>query len=146
MEQHARAIVMTAILDTSFLFALTDQSDRNHQRVLSHAQNINERLVLPVVVLPEICYLVASRLGHQAMRRFLASLTPNAVQLETVTIEDLARVQQVLKQYADNQLDFTDAAIVAISERLAITRVYTLDRRDFSVIRPKHCDYFELLP
>jgi predicted nucleic acid-binding protein len=137
---------MTAILDTSFLFALTDQSDRNHQRVLSHAQNINERLVLPVVVLPEICYLVASRLGHQAMRRFLASLTPNAVQLETVTIEDLARVQQVLKQYADNQLDFTDAAIVAISERLAITRVYTLDRRDFSVIRPKHCDYFELLP
>lgn len=84
MEQHARAIVMTAILDTSFLFALTDQSDRNHQRVLSHAQNINERLVLPVVVLPEICYLVASRLGHQAMRRFLASLTPNAVQLETI--------------------------------------------------------------
>ncbi|MFO0006510.1 MAG: VapC toxin family PIN domain ribonuclease, partial [bacterium] len=28
---------MTAILDTSFLFALTDQSDRNHQRVLSYA-------------------------------------------------------------------------------------------------------------
>lgn len=137
---------MTAILDTSFLFALTDQSDRNHQRVLSHAQNINERLVLPVVVLPEICYLVASRLGHQAMRRFLASMTPNAVQLETVTIEDLARVQQVLKQYADNQLDFTDAAIVAISERLAITRIYTLDRRDFSIIRPQHCDYFELFP
>ena len=137
---------MTAILDTSFLFALTDQSDRNHQRVLSHAQNIKERLVLPVVVLPEICYLVASRLGHQAMRRFLASMTPNAVQLETVTIEDLARVQQVLKQYADNQLDFTDAAIVAISERLAITRVYTLDRRDFSIIRPQHCDYFELFP
>ena len=137
---------MTAILDTSFLFALTDQSDRNHQRVLSHAQNINERLVLPVVVLPEICYLVASRLGHQAMRRFLASMTPNAVQLETVTVEDLARVQQVLKQYDDNQLDFTDAAIVAISERLAITRIYTLDRRDFSIIRPQHCDYFELFP
>ena len=137
---------MTAILDTSFLFALTDQSDRNHQRVLSHAQNINERLVLPVVVLPEICYLVASRLGHQAMRRFLASMPPNAVQLETVTVEDLARVQQVLKQYDDNQLDFTDAAIVAISERLAITRIYTLDRRDFSIIRPQHCDYFELFP
>jgi predicted nucleic acid-binding protein len=42
---------MTAILDTSFLFALTDQSDRNHQRVLAVAQRTNERLVLPVVVL-----------------------------------------------------------------------------------------------
>jgi predicted nucleic acid-binding protein len=49
-------------------------------------------------------------------------------------------------QYSDNQLDFTDAAIVAIAERLDITRVYTLDRRDFSIIRPSHCNYFELLP
>ena len=55
---------MTAILDTSFLFALTDQSDRNHQRVLAVAQSVSEPLVLPVVVLPEVCYLIASRLGH----------------------------------------------------------------------------------
>lgn len=137
---------MTGILDTSFLFALTDQSDRNHQRVLTVAQNANEQLVLPIVVLPEISYLIASRLGHLAMRRFLASMTPDLVQIETMKTEDLVRVQQILEQYADNQLDFTDAAIIAIAERLAISRVYTLDRRDFSVIRPKHCDYFELIP
>jgi uncharacterized protein len=137
---------VTAILDTSFLFALTDQSDRNHQRVLAVAQRTNERLVLPVVVLPEICYLVASRLGHQAMRQFMASMTPDAVQVESVTTEDLIRVHQLLEKYADNELDFTDAAIVAIAERMAITCVYTLDCRDFSVIRPKHCDYFDLVP
>jgi uncharacterized protein len=137
---------MTAILDTSFLFALTDQSDRNHPRVLTVAQSANEKLVLPVVVLPEICYLVASRLGHQAMRHFVASMTPDVVQVESMTIEDLVRAHQILEKYADNQLDFTDAAIVSIAERLTITRVYTLDRRDFSVIRPKHCDYFDLLP
>ncbi|HAA28474.1 MAG TPA: VapC toxin family PIN domain ribonuclease [Cyanobacteria bacterium UBA8553] len=137
---------MTAILDTSFLFALTDQNDRNHQRVLAVAQSANEALVLPVVVLPEICYLVASRLGHQAMRRFVSNLTSKAVQVESVTAEDLVRVHEILEQYADSQLDFTDAAIVAIAERLIITRVYTFDRRDFSIIRPSHCDYFELLP
>ncbi len=93
-------------------------------------------LVLPVVVLPEICYLVASRLGHQAMRRFVSSLAPKAVQVEPVTAEDLVRVHEILEQYADSKLDFTDAAIVAIAERLTITRVYTLDRRDFSMIRP----------
>jgi uncharacterized protein len=137
---------MTAILDTSFLFARTDQSDRNHQRVLVFAQNVSEPLVLLVVVLPEVCYLIASRLGHQAMRRFVSSMTPNTVQVEPVTAEDLVRVHQILEQYADNQLDFTDAAIVAIAEKLDITRVYTLDRRDFSIIRPNHCNYFELLP
>jgi uncharacterized protein len=145
---------MRAILDTSFLFALTDKSDRNHQKVLAIAQSASDKLVLPVVVLPEICYLISSRLGHQAMRRFVASMTPDVVQVESVTIEDLVRVQQILEKYADNQLDFTDAAIVAIAERMAITRVYTLvgvasalrNRRDFSIIRPRHCEYFELFP
>ncbi|BAZ53340.1 hypothetical protein NIES4103_60140 [Nostoc sp. NIES-4103] len=137
---------MTAILDTSFLFALTDESDRNHRLVLAAVQRVNEPLVLPVVVLPEICYLIASRLGHRAMRRFVSSLTTSAVQIEPITSEDLVRIHEVLVQYADSQLDFTDAAIVAIAERLRVTHIYTLDRRDFSIIRPSHCDYFELLP
>jgi predicted nucleic acid-binding protein len=73
-------------------------------------------------------------------------MRPDAVQVESVAAEDLVRIQQILENYADNQLDFTDAAIVAMAERLVIARVYTLDRRDFSIIRPKHCDYFEILP
>ncbi len=137
---------MTAILDTSFLFALTDQGDRNHERVLVTAQSTNEALILPVVVLPEICYLIASRLGHKAMRHFVSNLTNSGIEIEPVSSEDLVRIHEVLEKYADTQLDFTDAAIVTIAERLVITRIYTLDRRDFSIIRPNHCDYFELLP
>ena len=137
---------MTAILDTSFLFALADQSDRNHERVLAIAKTIDESLILPTVVLPEVCYLIASRLGHQAMRQFLANLTVSSTQLEAIAPTDLARVHQILEQYADSQLDFVDAAIVTIAERIGITRVLTLDRRDFSLVRPRHCDYFELLP
>lgn len=137
---------MTAILDTSFLFALTDLSDRNHNRVLSVAQTINELLVLPTVVLPEVCYLIASRLGHRAMRQFLSNLVDKTIQLESLTLDDLKRVNEILEQYADSQLDFVDAAIVTIAERSNTTRILTLDRRDFSLFRPKHCGYFELLP
>jgi uncharacterized protein len=137
---------MTVILDTSFLFALTDLSDRNHTRVLSVAQSINQTLLLPSVVLPEVCYLIASRLGHQAMRKFIASLAVSDIQIEPLIAKDLERVNQILDRYADSQLDFVDAVIAAIAERLDISRVLTLDRRDFSIIRPKHCDYFEILP
>jgi uncharacterized protein len=137
---------MTAILDTSFLFALTDLSDLNHDKVLSVAQTINEPLVLPTVVLPEVCYLIASRLGHRVMRQFLSNLADNNIQLESLTPDDLKRVNEILEQYADSQLDFVDAAIVTIAERSNITRILTLDRRDFSLFRPKHCSYFELLP
>jgi hypothetical protein len=137
---------MTVVLDTSFLFALTDLSDRNHDRVLAVVQSIKEPLLLPSVVLPEVCYLIASRLGHQAMRRFIANLVVSGIQMESVTATDLERVNQILEQYADSQLDFVDAVIVAIAERLGISRGLTLDRRDFSIIRPRHCDYFEILP
>ncbi|MFN5728059.1 MAG: type II toxin-antitoxin system VapC family toxin [Pseudanabaena sp.] len=137
---------MTVVLDTSFLFALTDLTDLNHDCVLAVVQSINEPLLLPSVVLPEVCYLIASRLGHQAMRKFIANLVVSGVQIESMMATDLERVGQILEQYADSQLDFVDAVIVAISERLRITRVLTLVRRDFSIMRPIHCDYFEILP
>jgi len=56
------------------------------------------------------------------------------------------RSAEILRLYADANLDFVDALIVATAERLNITRVLTLDRRDFQLIRPKHCVSFELLP
>jgi uncharacterized protein len=137
---------VTVILDTSFLFALTDRRDRNHVRVLDTVRTLQTNPVLPDVVLPEICYLLASRLGHQAMRQFMRRLDPTQVRIEPLKPDDLVQIQVLLDEYADSRLDFADTAIVVIAERLNITRICTLDRRDFSIIRPKHCDCFELLP
>ena len=138
---------MTAILDTGFIFALTDKTDDNHVRVLRVAQIIgDEPLVLPSVVIPEACYLIGSRLGHKSMRDFLKNLIISKTQIEPLLEQDLKRVTQILENYADSHLDFVDAAVIAIAERLNIIRVLTIDRRDFSLIRPVHCNYFELLP
>jgi predicted nucleic acid-binding protein len=137
---------MTAILDTSFLLAMTNHKDRNHSRVLNVARTINAPLILPIPVLPEVCYLIASRLGYGAMQLFLKKLVASDAVLESITLNDLRRVTEILDKYADSQLDFVDATIIAIAERRNITRVLTLDRRDFTIIRPKHCSYFEILP
>jgi predicted nucleic acid-binding protein len=59
---------VSVLLDTSGLYALADSSDRHHSRVLEVARSISEPLILAMPVLPEICYLLASRLGHSAMR------------------------------------------------------------------------------
>lgn len=137
---------MTALLDTSFLLAMTNVKDRNHSRVLEVAESIDDPLVLPVTVLPEVSYLIGSRLGYAVMQRFLSGLVAGNVTLETVTITDLKRVTEILEEYADSRLDFVDATIVAIAERMNVTRILTLDRRDFTIIRPKHHSHFEILP
>ncbi len=137
---------MTALLDTSFLLAMTNSKDNNHARVLDVAVKINDNLIVPVTVLPEVSYLIGSRLGHKAMRQFLGNLAASDVAVEMVTKADLKRVTEILTTYADSKLDFVDATIVSLAERLNITRILTLDRRDFTIIRPNHHPYFEILP
>lgn len=76
----------------------------------------------------------------------LQELAASDIGLESIERADLERINELLEQYADSHLDFVDAALVTIAERHAVTRVLTLDRRDFGMIRPKHCDHFDLIP
>lgn len=48
--------------------------------------------------------------------------------------------------YRELPLGTVDASVVAAAERLDVTEVATLDRRDFGVVRPQHTEGFVLLP
>lgn len=137
---------MTAITDTSFWLAITDRADSRHRECVNIAHDLSDRIIIPVTVLPEACYLIEKRMGHLAMRRFVQQVLTNTVTLEQITLADLARALQVLNKYADARLDFVDATIVAVAERLGVTRILTLDQRHFRLLRPKHCPAFEILP
>ncbi len=73
-------------------------------------------------------------------------LQSSAFHIEHLTSEDMVRMAEIMRQYASAAFDYTDAAIMALSERLSITQVYTFDQRDFRIFRPNHCPYLELLP
>jgi predicted nucleic acid-binding protein len=47
-------------------------------------------------------------------------------------------VREILRTYPGAKLDFVDCCMMAMSERLNITRVCTFDRRDFLIFRPTH--------
>ena len=47
---------------------------------------------------------------------------------------------------AEQPLGIVDASVVAIAEELGVSEVATLDRRHFTVVRPKHVDALSLLP
>lgn len=137
---------MDAILDTSFLFALAQTKDRNHPAVTLIAQEFSGNLILPTVVLPEISYLLGSRSNYAAVRTFIKGVLQSDLRLEPLNRNDLIRISQLQEHYRSSQLDFVDTAIIAISERLNINCILTLDQRDFSIVRPAHCDYFKILP
>ncbi|MEO0562237.1 MAG: PIN domain-containing protein, partial [Chloroflexota bacterium] len=63
-----------------------------------------------------------------------------------LTRTDFDRALTIMQVYAEADLDFVDSCITAMAERLNIQHICTFDRRDFSIIRPAHVDYFTLLP
>jgi predicted nucleic acid-binding protein len=60
--------------------------------------------------------------------------------------EDLIRVAELERTYASLDLGLVDAAVIVSCERLDERKVATLDRKDFSVVQPGHCDVLTLLP
>lgn len=60
--------------------------------------------------------------------------------------EDYVRIRQLCDRYADSDIGFVDAAVLAIVERLNEPKLATLDHRHFGVMRPRHVDSLQLLP
>jgi uncharacterized protein len=137
---------MTAILDISFLMATVDIKDKNYERVLDVIVNLKEVLVLPTTVLPEVCHLLTSRLGYPTTKQVLTELGNSNVIIEGINKTDLKRVTEILTRYADSELDFVGATIIAIAERMNIAKILTLDKHIFSIINPQHCTAFEIFP
>ncbi|WP_417911150.1 type II toxin-antitoxin system VapC family toxin [Candidatus Electronema sp. PJ] len=135
-----------AILDSGFLYATIDIKDRNHLRVTQALPTVTEQILLPVPVLVEVSYLLSARIGHSAMRQCVRQLADSPIELLSILPSDLPRIHELLEQYADLKLDFTDAAIVTLAERLDIQKILTVDLRDFGTIRPKHCPHFDIIP
>lgn len=122
---------MAFLLDSGFLFASLNASESEHQATIRVLEDIREPIVLPVPAITEIAYLLARDINNEAAADFVASLAATELTLEIPRQEDYSRSAEILRQYSDAKLDFVDTLIVAIAERLNITRVLTLDRRDF---------------
>lgn len=99
-----------------------------------------------MLVIAEVSHFLGAAVGPAAEIALCASLETGDLLAEPVDQPDWVRIRELLDQYSDLNLGITDASIFAACERLGATVVATLDRRHFSVVRPKHCAALTLLP
>jgi predicted nucleic acid-binding protein len=99
-----------------------------------------------VLVITEVAYLLATRLGVEPEVRFLGDLATGAFSVEPVNAADWLRIAELVATYRDLPLGTVDASVVAAAERLGITDIATVDRRHFGVVRPSHVEALTLLP
>lgn len=100
---------------------------------------------MPTLVITEVLYLLAMRLGSVPEVRFLGDLAEGNFHVEPVAPADWLRIAELVARYHDLPLGTVDASVVTAAERLGVTEIATIDRRHFNVVRPNHVHAFTLL-
>jgi hypothetical protein len=137
---------MAIIADTGALIALIDDDDRHHSVVADLVSSTREAIFVPSPVVPEVCYLLSENLGADVELEFVRSLATQEFIVEHFTVDDLKRAVEILEKYQDAEFGMVDATVMAMAERMKIKTILTIDRRDLSLFRPRHCDAFTLVP
>ena len=137
---------MALILDTGPLYASLDRSDQDHDACRRLIETAGEPLLIPAPVLVEVDYWISQRLSPGVLVALLADIEAGAYRVADLEPADYARVRELCDRYADSDIGFVDAAVLAIVERFREPKLATLDRRHFSVLRPRHVDALELVP
>jgi predicted nucleic acid-binding protein len=134
------------IVDTSGALALFDRGEPTHKRVQKAISQEEGPLILVDLVLAELDYLILSRLGAKAERAFLKQLLGGAFVREPLTETDIRRALLIAGRYEEHGFGLTDAALMAVAERLGTLRILTLDHRHFGLFRDHKGRAFELVP
>jgi uncharacterized protein len=124
--------------------ALIHADDRHHASCRDALERIREPLVTVWPVITEAMYLLDfSAEAQDALWRLLER---DAAKILSLDVGDVPRMRELMRKYRDLPMDLADAALVRAAERERISRVFTIDRRDFEVYRPRGIRRFTILP
>ncbi len=130
------------VVDSGPFVALFDRDDQYHRAALRFVKKTPSRLVSTVAIVTEVMYVLDFDL--RAQLAFLKWLSAGEILLVEPTIEDFERGAVLMQKYADRPMDFGDAMLVAVCERLNVRRIATVDS-DFEFYRFKNRARFENL-
>ena len=132
------------LLDTGPLVAVLDAHDQWHEDCLAAWPELIDRCLTVEAVVTEACHLVLRGGGpaHVPLDFLLAAEIP-VLGLE---VAGHHRASSLMRQYAKLPMDFADACLVAVSEALHLSKVFTTDRRGFGAYRPPRGKHFTMIP
>lgn len=123
------------VADTGAVYALIDQDDAQHAAVRELYREDPDAWVLPWAVLPEVDYLVLSRLGERVATAFLSDVADGTFAVAWGNEADLARAQELNRQYRALNLGLVDGVVIAVAERLRAEAIATLDLKHFGAVK-----------
>jgi predicted nucleic acid-binding protein len=127
------------------MVGLIDKGFNKHKNIKEIATNNQNEIIIPSPTIPEICYMLNRKFGPEIELKFIKDIASAELQVEVLEFKDVLRIPEIIKKYKSLNIGFVDAAVTAISERLHINKILTLDNRHFNTIVPLGFDYFDIL-
>jgi predicted nucleic acid-binding protein len=122
------------LVDTGPLVARFDPSERLHGRCREEFRRLrHRRRVTSLAVITEATYLLT--FSARAQRALLKWVAAGGLEIAGMTPADVSRAVDLMERYERLPMDFADATLVVLAERLGSETIFTLDRRDFAIYR-----------
>lgn len=123
------------VADTSAVLALIDADSEQHDAIRTWYDADPDQWILPWAVLPEIDYLLATRISPAAQKAFLDDLADAQFNVEWGNAADFIRARDLSAKYRDLRLGLVDASVMACAERMRAEAIATLDLRHFGAVK-----------
>jgi uncharacterized protein len=120
------------LVDSGILTAYYSATDNYHLQVCRFLEGCNSRLITTHSCVTEVMWLLSS--NWRTQNEFLLDIAKELYECVPLLPQDFTRIAQLNAQYADLPGDFADLSLIAISERLNVGEIATLDG-DFDIYR-----------
>jgi predicted nucleic acid-binding protein len=132
------------LLDTGSLVALLAERDIQHKRCVDTLAALSPPLLTCWPVLTEAAWLL--RKQYRPLDRIADAHAAGIFDLLPLECDSLTDIAVIMSRYEDSGIQFADATLAHLAERENIRTIFTLDRRDFSIIRLKRNRSLKLIP
>jgi predicted nucleic acid-binding protein len=123
------------LLDTGPLVALLVAKDIHHHLCVDTLAALSPPLLTCWPVLTEAAWLL--RKQHRPLDLIAEAQAAGMFDVLSLDSGSLRDIAAIMRRYEEAGIQLADAALAYLAERENIRTVFTLDRRDFSIIRLK---------
>jgi hypothetical protein len=132
------------ILDTGPLVAYIDASEKQHARVAALLDAFTGQLLTTTAVITEAMHLLATDRGGPALLAELVAQSGMQI-FDFTEAAALSEAARRMEKYANIPMDYADATLVLLAERLGVFEILTLDYRGFTVFRSAKGKSFSMI-
>jgi uncharacterized protein len=132
------------LVDTGPIVAILSESDEHHEACVEQLRLVTGPLLTCWPVITEAAWLL--RTYPLAVGRLLASFNGRPFELAPLKEADFSGIAAILGRYRSLGIQLADASLVHLANREGVEIIFTLDRRDFGVLRRSGGKKFHLIP